>query len=88
MNEIVINNQNVLVKEYEGKRVVTFKDIDMVHGRPEGTAGRNFRSNRKHFIEGEDFFNIKPDEIRRVGITSPNGGIVVTESGYLMLAKS
>lgn len=32
MNEIVINNQNVLVKEYEGKRVVTFKDIDMVHG--------------------------------------------------------
>ena len=88
MNEIVINNQNVLVKEYESKRVVTFKDIDMVHGRPEGTAGRNFRSNRKHFIEGEDFFNIKPDEIRRVGITSPNGGIVVTESGYLMLAKS
>ena len=30
MNQILINNQNVLIKEYEGKRVITFKDIDTV----------------------------------------------------------
>ena len=72
MNEIVINNQNVLVKEYEGKRVVTFKDIDMVHGRPEGTARKRFNDNKKHFIEGEDYYRIQPSEIRTVGITSPN----------------
>lgn len=56
MNEILINNQNVRIKEYEGERVITFKDIDMVHDRPEGTARRNFNTNKKHFIEGEDFY--------------------------------
>lgn len=60
MNEPVrINNHDVEVKEYNGQRVVTFKDIDMVHERPEGTAKRNFDTNRKHFIEGEDFFLLK-----------------------------
>lgn len=87
-NSITINNQQLLVKEYQGKRVVTFKDIDTVHNRPPGTAGRNFRANRKHFNEGEDYYKIQSDEIRRVGINSPRGGIVVTESGYLMLVKS
>ena len=82
------------IKEYNGQRVVTFKDIDLVHGRPEGTAGRNFRENRKHFIEGVDYFRIdQPDEIRRLGFERKQGGtpeyiILVTESGYLMLAKS
>ncbi len=87
-NTISINNSKLSIRSYNGKRVVTFKDIDTVHGRPEGTAGRNFRKNKEHFIEGVDYFKIQPDEIRRVGITSPNGGIVLTESGYLMLAKS
>lgn len=90
---VTINKQPVQVKEYNGQRVVTFREIDKVHGRPEGTAGRAFRDNRKHFIEGTDFFIISPsefqsDEIRRFGITSPKGGYVITESGYLMLVKS
>lgn len=90
---VAVGNSEVAVKEFRGQRVVTFKDIDTVHERPEGTAGRNFRENREHFIEGEDFFELTPnkfqsDEIRRVGIKSPKGGIILTESGYLMLAKS
>lgn len=85
---ISINNQQLKIKEYEGSRVVTFKDIDAVHNRPDGTASRNFRTNKKRFVEGEDYHRIHPDEIRRVGINSPNGGIVVTETGYLMLVKS
>lgn len=88
MHQITIADKPLSVKEWHGQRVVTFKDVDMVHGRPDGTASRNFRTNRKHFIEGEDWHKIKPDEIRRVGITSPNGGIVLTETGYLMLVKS
>lgn len=88
MNEIVIGNTNVSIKEYKGQRVVTFKDIDTVHGRPDGTARRNFNRNKEHFIEGEDFYKIQPNEIRTVGIKSNNGGLVLTESGYLMLAKS
>lgn len=87
-NSIVINNQSVLVKQYNGQRVLTFKDIDTAHGRPTGTARRNFNTNKSHFIEGEDYYKIQPNEIRTVGIKSPNGGIVLNESGYLMLAKS
>lgn len=73
MNELtIINNTQVLVKEFSGQRVVTFKDIDAVHGRPDETASRNFRSNREHFIEGEDFFMLdQPDEIRSLGIQRP-----------------
>lgn len=95
MNELtIINNTQVLVKEFSGQRVVTFKEIDAVHGRPDGTAKRNFRSNRQHFIEGEDFFMLdQPDEIRSLGIQRPQGGTpesvtLITESGYLMLVKS
>lgn len=88
MSELTIGNVNVVIKEYQGQRVVTLKDIDTVHERPEGTARRNFNTNKQHFIEGVDYFKIQPNEIRTVGITSPNGGTVVTESGYLMLVKS
>lgn len=91
MNEIIkINNHDVTVKEYKGQRVVTFKDIDTVHERPEGTADRNFRENKDKFIENEDYFYLpkyQNNEIR--GLEIPNRGItVVTEQGYLMLVKS
>lgn len=89
MNEILINNQNVLVKEYEGKRVITFKDIDAVHNRPEGTSRRNFNTNKKHFIEGEDYFVRNSYEAKNeFEIIAPNGLVLISESGYLMLAKS
>ena len=57
MNELqTINDVAITVKEHKGVRVVTFKDIDAVHGRPDGTARKRFNDNRDHFIEGEDFF--------------------------------
>ena len=89
MNAIAIGNANVSIKEYKGQRVVTFKDIDTVHGRPDGTARRNFNRNREHFIEGEDFFVRNSYEAKKeYNATAPNGLILLTESGYLMLAKS
>ncbi|UWD48744.1 ORF6N domain-containing protein [Clostridioides difficile] len=93
MNNLVsINNQEVQVKEFNNQRVVTFKEIDKVHERVEGTAGRNFRENKKHFIEEEDYFFIKPsdigsNEIRRSEINN-SGTYLITETGYLMLVKS
>ena len=87
-----INNTEILIKEFSGQRVVTFKEIDAVHGRPDGTAGRNFRSNRDHFIEGEDYFKICADEFRRRWDGLPQRATedvtLITESGYLMLVKS
>ncbi len=89
----LINNVPLQIKEYKGQRVVTFRDIDTVHNRPEGTAKRNFSINRKHFIEGEDYFKVCSDEIRtnKIMDISPKiqrDIILLTESGYLMLVKS
>lgn len=89
MNEIVISTANVSIKEYQGNRVVTFKDIDTVHSRPDGTAKRNFNRNKEHFIENEDYFVRNSYEAQKeYNITAPNGLVLLTESGYLMLAKS
>jgi len=89
-NLIEINGKDLKAKEFQNQRVVTFKDIDMVHERPEGTARRNFNENKERFMYGIDYFNVSlKDENRTLGIDIPNRGItVVTESGYLMLAKS
>lgn len=94
MNNLVeINNTTLGIKEYNGQRIITFKDIDRVHERPDGTARRNFASNKKHLIENEDYFkitrNTPMDEIRTLNITiPPKGTTLLTESGYLLLVKS
>lgn len=94
MNEVItIENTEMQVKEYNGKRVVTFKDIDAVHQRTVGTAKRNFNKNKKHFIDGEDYIKVCVDEIRtnkimNISNKARNDVVLITESGYLMLAKS
>lgn len=86
---VTINSHDVLIKEYNGQRVVTFKDIDNVHERPDGTARRNFNANKKHLVEDEDYFVRNSYEaLQEYGITAPNGLTLLTESGYLMLVKS
>lgn len=86
---IHIGNSDIAIKEYKGKRVVTFKDIDEVHGRPDGTARKRFNDNKNRFIEGEDYFVRKTDEAKmEFDIVAPNGLALITESGYLMLVKS
>lgn len=93
MNELVrVGNSSISVKEYRGKRVVTFKDIDTVHERPEGTARKRFAYNRDRFIEDKDFFKISPSEFRTtigdMDSRQQNDITLISESGYLMLVKS
>lgn len=84
-----INDRTMVVKEFRGQRVLTFGDIDKAHGRTDGTAHRNFKANRNRFIDGADYFRRNSSEAKsEFGITAPNGLILITESGYLMLAKS
>ncbi|AHF03431.1 toxin Bro [Marichromatium purpuratum 984] len=93
-NPIVsINSVEIHPIVIRDQRVLTFTQVDEVHGRPKGTARRNFTENKSRLIEGQDWFSVSPDEIRT---TSP-GAIsdahrskltVVTESGYLLLVKS
>jgi hypothetical protein len=88
-NLVKIGGAEIAVKEYRGQRVVTFKDIDQCHGRPEGTARRNFNTNKQHLIKGTDYFVRNSYEAQKeYGITAPNGLTLITESGYLMLVKS
>lgn len=89
MNEVMhICNTDISVKEYKGQRVVTFKDIDIVHERPDGTARKSFWRNKDHFVEGEDYFVLNMDEAQKVfNIAAPNGLALMTEQGYLMLVK-
>ncbi len=93
MNTVTINSTALAVKEYKGQRVVTLKEIDEVHQRPEGTARKRFNDNKNRFIEGTDFFKICASEIRthKIMEISPKAHedvVLLTESGYLMLVKS
>lgn len=96
MSELVhIGNSDISIKEYRGQKVVTFKDIDMVHERLDGTARKRFNDNKRHFVAGEDYFKTKCSEVRPFfGQTPPNGFnpeadiVLLTEQGYLMLVKS
>lgn len=95
MNDMItIEDTELAIREYNGQRVVTFKDIDTVHKNKSGTAYRNFSRNKKHFIEGTHFFVLKKENsnvtiCHNRNIVVPNKGLtVLTERGYLLVAKS
>lgn len=92
---VKINNNDVMVKEFQGQRVVTAWDIAKVHEREVNDVTKNFNNNRSKFILGEDYFLINRTEIseRKISIQEfiPNNVKEIplfTESGYLMLVKT
>lgn len=92
---MTVENTEMQIREYNGQRVVTFKDIDRVHQRSSGMAKKAFNRNKKRFIEGTDYFMLKQGEDSKVhemdfcNITIPTRGItVLTETGYLMIVKT
>ncbi|WP_168393208.1 ORF6N domain-containing protein [Erwinia amylovora] len=98
MKAITLHDAKMPLVEYQGQRVVTFAMIDTVHQRPKDTAKNAFQRNRRHFIEGKDYFVVSAGSvdglargIKRPGkkITSPVRGkvTVFTEFGYLLLTK-
>lgn len=99
MQEVVkIVNTDLAIKSIDGKRVVSFSDIDKVHERGTETARFRFNSNKSHFIKNVDYFILKPADFLMCekhtieGITKKNvsnrGTTFLTESGYLMIVKS
>ena len=90
---VIINTMPLAIKEYNNRRVVTFKDIDTLHQRPNGTARKRFNDNKSRFIEGEDYFKVCASEFRTRKIANISSKAqeditLITESGYLMLVKS
>lgn len=92
-NLVEINKTTLGIKEYNGQRVITFKDIDRVHERPDGTARKAFNRNKKRFIKDNDYYvitrNTPMSVLDTLGINSvpPKGISLISESGYLMIAK-
>ena len=90
MNELMqMQSLPIKTKEYDGQPVVTFRDVDELHQKNEGTARKRFNDNRKHFQEGVDYFVLNSDEASsRLGIIAPCGLKLLTQTGYLMIVKS
>ena len=89
--KLVISNEvhEITIKEYQGNRVVTFRDIDVLHRRKTGAARKAFNSYKDQFVENEDYFVLNTDEAFKLfGIKAPNGMILVAESGYPMVIKT
>lgn len=91
-NLVTIGNTQFTAKTLDGKPVLTFRDIDTIHHRPEGSARKRFNDNRQRFVEGEDYFKITPSEFRTaigdMDSRQQNDVTLFTESGYLMIVKS
>lgn len=87
---VIIAGSDFAIKEINGNRVVTLKDISEIHKVPECNLRQNFFRNKKHFIKDVDYFNVVGKKAcdylsRANNVTQLN---VFTESGYLMLVKS
>jgi hypothetical protein len=90
---VSILDTNLPVIDYQGVRVVTLAMVDQLHKRKDGTAGRNIREHHHRLIEGEDYYKVCSDEIRRcklldISSKTTKDIIFLTESGYLLLSKS
>lgn len=59
---VKIEDRKVAPVFFNNRPIVTLPQVDEFHGRPKNTAARNFSHNRKHFIEGEDFFEATYEE--------------------------
>lgn len=89
---MTVENTEMQILEYNGQRVVTFKDIDRVHERKSGTAKASFRRNKKYFQDGLDYIVLTKDNVNgtqsTIGNIPPRGITLLTETGYLMIVKT
>ena len=89
---MTVENTEMQIREYNGQRVVTFKDIDRVHERKSGTAKASFRRNKKYFQDGLDYIVLTKDNVNgtqsTIGNIPPRGITLLTETGYLMIVKT
>lgn len=93
MNDVMtVENTEMQIREYNGQRVVTFKDIDRVHARKSGTAKASFRRNKKYFQDGLDYIVLTKGNVNgtqsTIGNIPPRGITLLTETGYLMIVKT
>lgn len=82
---------------YKGQPVITFRMIDELHQRPEGTARRTFNQHKDRFEEGYHFFEVPYEEWSQIpAVRNSSGGPdtgqrnpikLFTQIGYVLLVK-
>lgn len=94
-NLVKINEEEIIVKEYENQRVVTAWDIAKVHNREVREITQNFNYVKDKLLKGEDYFLVNKEKVSESKILIqdfiPNNVkeiVLFTESGYLMLVKT
>lgn len=99
-NTIGIGSNDLIVREYRGERVVTFDVVEKLHNKKDGVVRANFSENKKHFIEGVDYYVFKGKNGREALQTGNYSNLLelpksnnfafylFTQTGYLMLVKS
>jgi hypothetical protein len=88
---VEIFGQTITRIEYRGQQVVTYDQIDKLHGR-KGAAKSSHHENRERFEDGVDCILVPASqklEFRTFGIEVPNRGLMVfTQRGYLKITRS
>ncbi len=82
-----INGQQLPVHEIKGQRVITIHQIAQLHQVNEKNVTTNFANNKRHFVEGKDFFKTVQKAPTKNSLVERER-LYFTESGYLMLTKS
>jgi len=93
---VEIEGKKVEQIRYKDQPVITFRMVDELHERPEGTAKRAFNYHKDKLIENEDFFDVPYEEWSEIiavrnsyGDSKQRNSIkFLAESGYLMLVKT
>lgn len=94
----VINDNQLMIKEFEGHRVVTLWDIARLHNRDVRDIRKNFERNKKYMVETEDYFTLEKqsefvvalshnEEVPIQALNRSKNIPIFTESGYLMMTK-
>jgi hypothetical protein len=90
LQKILVNGQEIDQIFYKGIPVVTFEHIAIVHGVPVRNIHKTFERHKEEFVEHEDYFRLDFAEATQLLLkveVSPNGLLLFTEGGYLLLVK-
>lgn len=94
MDEVIINNHRLEVREFKSQRVISVYDIAKVHEKEVREVNQQFERNKEHLIKDEDYFELSREQFESLYVIQsfiPNNVKsikVFTEQGYLMLVKT
>lgn len=78
---------NLMPKYYNGKPVLTCRDVDILHSRSEGVSRKRL-NDLEHLKRGVDFEKLSTKEAYdEFGIAAPSGLAILMEPGYTAVAQ-